>query len=96
MATFEQHCAEAMQTYGKPYAEVHLWLDEFAGKQPYGMRHRKKRHHLAGIEDARNLWGNEAAEAARQHIITDLKLEGWRESDPFPKDEDHHKRMGLF
>ena len=66
MATFEQHCAEALQTFGKPHAEVHL------------------------------LWGNEAAEAARQHIITDLKLEGWRESDPFPKDEDHYKRMGLF
>ncbi|MBL9179524.1 MAG: hypothetical protein JNM65_15785 [Verrucomicrobiaceae bacterium] len=96
MAAFEQHCAEALQHFGKPFSEVHLWLDEFAGKPPYGTRHRKKRHHLAGIEDVRNLWGDEAAEAARQHIVTDLKLEGWRESDPFPRDEGHYQRMGLF
>ena len=57
MATFKQHCAEALQTYGQPFAEVHLWLDEFAGKPPYGMRHRKKRHHLAGIEEVRQLCG---------------------------------------
>ena len=62
-----------------------------------GMRHRKKRHHLAGIEEVRRLWGDEAAEAARQHIITDLELDGWRGTEhPFPKDEDHYQRLGLF
>lgn len=71
------------------------WMN-LPGKPPYGMRHRKKRHHRAGIEEVRQLWGNEAAEAARQHIITDLKLEGWRESDPFPEDEAHYQRLGLF
>lgn len=82
---------------GKPYAEVHRWLDEFAGQPPDGMRHRKKRHHLAGIEEVRQLWGDEAAESARQHIITDLELEGWRESEhPFPKDEANYQRLGLF
>ena len=96
MAAFEQHCVQAIHAFGKPYAEVHLWLDEFAGKPPYGMRHRKKRHHLAGIEEVRKLWGDVAAEAARQHIITDLKMEGWGETDPFPKDEGHYQRMGLF
>jgi hypothetical protein len=96
MAAFEQHCAEAINIFGKSYAEVHLWLDEFAGKPPYGMHHRKKRHHLAGIAEVRKLWGDEAAKAARQHIVTDLKMEGWRESDPFPKDENHYQRMGLF
>jgi hypothetical protein len=96
MPAFEQHCAEAQQRFGKPYAEVHLWLDEFAGKPPYGMRHRKKRHHLVGIVEVRKFWGNEAAEAAHQHIIADLKQEGWTESDPFPRDEEHYKRMGLF
>lgn len=96
MASFDQHCAEASQQFGQPFAEVHLWLDEFAGQPPHGMRHRKKRHHLAGIEEVRKLWGDEGAEAARQHIITDLKLEGWRESDPFPKDEGHYQWLGLF
>jgi hypothetical protein len=96
MAAFEQHCAQALHEFGKPHAEVHLWLDEFAGKLLYGMRHHKKRHHLVGIEEVRKLWGNGAAEAARQHIITDLELEGWRETDPFPKDEDHYQWMGLI
>ena len=96
MPSFEQHCAEAEQRFGKPYAEVHQWLDEFAGKPPYGMRHRRKRHHLAGIEEVRRKWGDEAAEAARQHILSDLKLDGWRETDPFPKNERHFKDMGLF
>ena len=96
MATFERHCAEALQTYGQPFAVGHLWLDDFAGKPSYGMRHHKKRHHLAGIEEVRQLWGDEAAAAARQHILTDLKLEGWSESDPFPRDEAHYQRMGLF
>jgi len=97
IATFEQHCAQALQKFGKPYAEVHRWLDEFAGQPPDGMRHRKKRHHLAGIEEVRQLWGDEAAEAAGQHIITDLELEGWRESEhPFPKDEANYQRLGLF
>jgi hypothetical protein len=96
MATFEQHCAQALETFGQPYAQVHHWLDEFAFKPPYGMRHRKQRHHLAGIEEVRRLWGDEAAAAARQHIITDLKIKGWRETDPFPEDEAHYQRMGLF
>jgi hypothetical protein len=96
MPSFEQHCEEAAQRFGKPFEEVHIWLDEFAGQPPYGMRHRKKRHHLAGIKEVQTMWGDEAAEAARQHIISDLKLEGWKESDPFPKDESHYQRMGLF
>jgi len=96
MPAFDQHCEEARQRFGQPYAEVHRWLDEFAGQPPYGMRHRKKRHHLAGIAEVRQLWGAEAAEAARQHILADLKQEGWRETDPFPRDELHYQRMGLF
>ena len=96
MAAFDQHCAEAQQTFGSPYAEVHRWLDEFAGQPPHGMRHRKKRHHLAGIEEVRKQWGDEAAAAARQHILTDLKLEGWQPTDPFPKDEAHYQKLGLF
>ena len=85
-----------MAKFGKSYAEVHRWLDEFAGKPPYDMRHRKKRHHLVGIEEVRKMWGDEAAEAARQHTLTDLKMEGWRDSDPFPMDEVHYQKMGLF
>jgi hypothetical protein len=95
MPSFEEHCAETVALWGKPYEEVHHWLDEFAGRPPFGMRHRKKRHHQAGIEEVR-LWGEEAAAAARQHIISDLKIEGWKEGQPFPRDEKDYVRMGLF
>jgi hypothetical protein len=96
MSTFEKHCQQALAQFGKPYEEVHRWLDEFAGKPGYGMRHRRVRHHLAGIEQVRNIFGDEAVSAARQHIITDLKEEGWVESDPFPIDEQDYVRIGFF
>ena len=96
MASSLEHCEASVATFGKPYEEVHRWLDEFAGQPPYGMRHRRLRHHRAGIEEVRRLFGDEAAEAARQHIEMDLAEEGWTPSDPFPRDQDHYVKMGLF
>jgi hypothetical protein len=32
----------------------------------------------------------------RHHIISDLKMEGWKDTDHFPKDEADYVRMGLF
>jgi hypothetical protein len=96
MPSFTEHCAETTAVLGKPFEEVHRWLDEFAGQPPYGMRHRNLRHHLAGIDSVRKLWGEQAATAARWHIIADLKQEGWTEDQPFPLDEQHYKGMGLF
>ena len=48
------------------------------------------------IEEVRRMWGDEAAAAARAHIVSDLKLEGWTEADRFPRDEADYVRMGLF
>jgi hypothetical protein len=90
-----EHCAESVSRYGKPFKQVHLWLDAFYAS--IGAHHRRKRHHLAGIEDVRLKWGDQAAEVARRHIISDLSLEGWREGhDRFPADEADYVRMGLF
>lgn len=94
--TFEEHCEESIRLFGQPYEHVHQWLDEFAGRPGIGMRHRKKRHHLAGIQEVINLFGEEAGEVARQHIISDLKTEGWTENDPFPRDEGHFVAIGLY
>lgn len=71
-------------------------MDEFAGKPPYDMRHRRLRHHEDGIREAIRLFGEQCGVAARQHVISDLKEEGWSESDHFPRDEAHYVRMGLF
>jgi hypothetical protein len=79
---------------GEPFTGVHLWLDEF--HETLGAKHRRKRHHLKGIQEVRALWGGRAADAAKQHIIDDLKLEGWKDGDHFPIDEADYVRMGLF
>jgi hypothetical protein len=96
MAKFEAHCEESMRLFGKPYPEVHRWLDAFAGSQEYGYRHRNKWHHDAGICQAIERFRAEAGPVARQHIITDLKDEGWTEADHFPRDERDYVQMGLF
>lgn len=95
MPAFEKHCEQTKQALGKDFAEVHAWLDELF--QIHGARHRRFRHHLAGVEEVRQTWGDQAAEAARLHIIADLKEEGWREGvDRLPEDADDYRRMGLF
>jgi hypothetical protein len=96
MSTFEKHCQEAECQFGRPFEEVHRWLDEFRGTLKYGMRHRRVRHHEAGVQQAKALFGEAAAKVARKHIIADLKEEGWTETDPFPRDEQHYVAMGLF
>lgn len=93
---YEEHLSESLALFGEPFEEVHRWLDEFAGTPQCRMRHRRKRHHLKGIEEVRARWGDQAADVARQHIISDLKQEGWTESDHFPKDEADYVKMGLF
>lgn len=92
----EEHERESLAAFGQSWTEVHRWLDEFAGTAGFGMRHRKKRHHLRGIEEVRSKWGYAAAEAARQHIVADLKTEGWQETDHFPVNEADYVKMGLF
>jgi hypothetical protein len=96
MPAFEKHCEQTMRELGDRFEQVHVWLDELAGQEPYGMRHRRKRHHAAGIEEARRRFGDKAAEAARMHIEMDLMEEGWTRSDPFPRDERHYIDMGIF
>ena len=92
-----KHCKESIVLFGEPYEEIHKWLDEFAGKPGIGMKHRKFRHHESGIQQVSKLFGGQAGMVARQHIISDLKEEGWIEGvDPFPKDEADYVKMGFF
>ncbi len=91
-----EHCRRATETFGQPFREVHVWLDEFAGKPPHGMKHRKFRHHEADIQEVKRLWGDLAGLVARQHIEDDLSQEGWKQGDPFPKNQADYVRMGFF
>lgn len=91
----EAHCQHSIELFGEPFPEIHLWLDEYFSTM--GARHRRKRHHLAGIEEVRQIWGDRGAEVARQHIIDDLKQEGWVEGrDRLPATEAEYVGMGFF
>jgi hypothetical protein len=92
----EEHCLECEQKLGQAFPEVHRWLDEFAGSEKYGMRHRSVRHHEEGIQEIVELFGPKAGEAARLHIVSDLKGDGWKDGDHFPVDEKDYVNMGLF
>jgi len=96
MSSFEEHCWESIALFGESYAEVHTWLDAFMGTPKYGMRHRRARHHEEGIKIVARMFGEKAAQAARQHIISDLRLDGWKEGDGFPRDEEDFGRIGFF
>lgn len=96
LPTVEEHCHESEILFGAPFCELHIWLDAFAGQKGYGMRHRKVRHHLKGIQEAVELFGSDAEAPARQHIVSDLRQEGWTAEDPFPQDEADYVRIGFF
>lgn len=96
MPSFEYHCEESERLFGRRWEEVHSWLDEFAGQEPYGSRHRFLRHHEAGIREAVAKFGPEAEPVARRHILSDLEHEGWTRQDPFPRDADHYRKIGLW
>jgi hypothetical protein len=52
--SFEEHSKECHDKLGEKYEDVHRWLDEYACSAKYGMRHRRARHHQAGIGEARS------------------------------------------
>ena len=96
--TFKEHCTRCKNILGNEFDYVHKWLDEFHGTPKYKTRHRKVRHHLKGIEDVRDMWGDDAAEAATLHIVDDLKVgedisadESW-----IAKNEKHYVELGYW
>jgi hypothetical protein len=78
MANIAEHCSDCIKELGKPFIEVHEWLDEFAIKFPpetHGVFHRKFRHNKEGVEKVRSAWGDDGARAAVIHINRDDGIE---------------------
>ena len=69
MATTLEHMESCRKKFGKPFEEVHRYLDQWHGM--FGGRHRFMLHHKEGVEDVRKTWGDEAAAAAEDHIMLD-------------------------
>jgi hypothetical protein len=69
MAYLHEHCYDCKQRLSRDWKEVHRWLDALFAE--YGPSHRRHRHHAECIENIRKMWGDEAALAAKIHIIVD-------------------------
>jgi hypothetical protein len=71
MASFQEHCSDCERELGKPYPEVHRFLDQyFSTLGPE--KHRQQLHHKNGIAMVRAKFGDEAAKAAEIHIRKDF------------------------
>jgi hypothetical protein len=99
---FEKHCAHCIEVLGEPFEEVNLWMDYFHRHPPegqkYASKHRRYRHHKAGIEQVRAIWGDRAAEAAKLHMLDDLKTGEAHEADEtwVPEDEADYLKRGYW
>lgn len=91
---FKDHCDECQKILGNPWECVHKWLDEFAIKYFPMTWHRAFRHHKAGVEEIRKMWGDEAAKAAEIHIRMDFpeSVSGFRE---IPTREDIERKYRI-
>lgn len=69
MAYLHEHCYDCKRLLGNEWKEVHEWLDALFAE--YGPAHRCHRHHVEGVEEIRKIWGDEAAIAAKIHILVD-------------------------
>jgi len=79
---------------GEAFEEVHRWWMSLRASLLTDAPSQAA-HHLAGVEQVRKIWGDQAAAAAWLHIIADLKQEVGRRS-AVSEDEQHYQRMGLF
>ncbi len=93
-----EHCLRAKERFGSEFRHVHKWLDEFYGHPTYKTKHRKFRHHWAGINEVRTKWGDIAADVAKQHILDDLRALEDKNADEYfiPKDEEDYVKRGYW
>jgi hypothetical protein len=93
MPDHKQHCQDCDRQLGKPFPEVHAWLDAFYGPDR-DVAHRALRHHLEGVEEVRKLWGDQAARAAVLHIMLDW--DGIREAQIPRNQEEAEEFVGKW
>lgn len=90
----EQHEQECREKLGEAFSEVHKFLDQFF--KTHGIHHRAKLHHKAGIEIVRKMFGDDAALAAKLHIMADLVQAGLpNDENLIPDNQEHYERLGL-
>lgn len=67
----EEHEQKTIALFGRPFSEIHAWIDQYYPK--FGIRHRIFLHHLIGAELAVRTFGDEAVRpVVVQHIEDDI------------------------
>ena len=64
------HAKSCEDALGKPYTEVHDFLDQYSERFP--REQRKVYHHRQGLARVAERFGAEAAKAARIHVVEDV------------------------
>lgn len=110
MAKLKIHEQDCINALGKPYTEVHKWLDAFFCNPNYARqftkdlpmlylvdttRHRCLRHTQEGLKQIRELFGEDAVKAGEIHIRKDL-AEGDQYYGDIPKDTEEFIKIGLW
>lgn len=74
MPSHEEHCKDSLKKYGKPFGDLHSWMD--GPSEILGTQHRMYRHDpYTTPQEAKKIFGEYADHACLDHIILD-----WRES----------------
>ena len=77
MAKIKTHCEDCIRLLGKPYKEVHEWIDAYAKKyNPFTHLeyHRKFRHNKPALDKQFKDWGHYQKMAAKIHVVRDYEL----------------------
>jgi hypothetical protein len=75
----EEHEARCIEFFGKPYTEVHQWLDALYVK--LGYKHRTVRHTPEGIEQIVQMFGESARCPALLHLYDDYEYYNYYNQD---------------
>lgn len=78
------HEKSSLEKFGKPFTEVHQFLDSYY-ETYLGHAHRRLLHHRLGVELCVDKFGPEAREPAIAHIIEDVCSlpDNWSDYDEF-------------
>lgn len=68
----EKHSARTQEALGRPWPEVHDYLDQYAPLMPARLAHRVLLHHALGVEKCVAEFGEDARPAAELHIRDDF------------------------
>jgi len=84
LPSHEEHCQDSLKRYGKPFSELHRWMDE--PSEIMGSKHRTYRHDpYTTPKEARLLFGEYADQACLDHILLDRRsseAKGWQVDRP--------------